>query len=158
PEEDCRSLTGADIDLCLTIRRALSPYVRFESDAADRCATATECTDPPEVIVGVLAGSISYTLYHVDGEVPDRDREECLERIAEFEFRPLLADAEEDTSLGWVRIDDMLRCDFTNESVYRDEYVLLSMRTDRWSFPSALLRATVAQRTQTFLEEKGRTR
>ncbi len=108
--------------------------------------------------MGVLSGSISYTLFHVDGEVPDHYREEFLERIEEFRFQPLTQESEEETSTGWVRIDDMLRWDFDNDSVYRDDYVLLSLRTDRWSFPAALLRATVAQRTETFLEEKGRTR
>lgn len=111
-----------------------------------------------EANVGVLAGSISYTLYHVDGEVPERYHEEFLERIEEFKFEPLLPDSEDDTSIGWVRVDDMLRWDFTKDSVFRGNYVLLSLRTDRWSFPAALLRATVAQRTAAFKEEKGRTR
>lgn len=112
----------------------------------------------PESNVGVLAGSISYTLYHVDGEVSERYHEEFLERIEEFKFEPLLPDSEDDTTIGWVRVDDMLRWDFTKDSVFRDNYVLLSLRTDRWSFPAALLRATVAQRTEAFKEEKGRTR
>jgi len=108
--------------------------------------------------VGVLTGSISYTLYHVEDEVNERYHEEFLSRIEEFQFQPLLPDAEDDFSAGWVRIDDMLRWDFNKENVFRGDYVLLSLRTDRWSFPAALLRATVAQRIDTFKEEKGRTR
>lgn len=108
--------------------------------------------------MGVLTGSISYTLYHVEGDIPERSREEFLERIVEFQFQPLLPDAEDDMTMGWVRVDDMLRWDFTNENVYRDQYLLLSMRTDRWSLPGALLRATLAQRLETFAAEKGRTR
>lgn len=108
--------------------------------------------------MGVLAGSISYTLYHVEDEVPERYHEEFLERIEEFQFRSLLAEDEDDFSAGWVRVDDMLRWDFTKDSVFRGDYVLLSLRTDKWSFPAALLRATVAQRIAAFKEQKGRTR
>lgn len=108
--------------------------------------------------MGVLTGSISYTVYHVEDEVPERYHAEFLERIEEFQFRPLLAEDEDDFSAGWVRVDDMLRWDFTKDSVFRGPYVLLSLRTDKWSFPAALLRATVAQRIANFKEEKGRTR
>lgn len=108
--------------------------------------------------MGVLAGSITYTLFHVDGEMPERFRDEFLERIVEFTFQPLLPEAEDDVTTGWVRVDDMLRWDFDTDSVFRGNYLLLSMRTDRWSLPGALLRATVAQRTETFAAEKGRVR
>lgn len=113
---------------------------------------------PLEVNVGVLTGSVSYTLYHVEDEVNERYHEEFLSRIEEFQFQPLLPDAEDDFSAGWVRVDDMLRWDFNKDNVFRGDYVLLSLRTDRWSFPAALLRATVAQRIDVFKEEKGRTR
>lgn len=108
--------------------------------------------------MGVLTGSISYTLYHVEGDVPERFREECMERIVEFQFQPLLPETEDDMTMGWVRVDDMLRWDFDNASVFRGEHVLLAMRTDRWALPSALLRATVAQRVEAFALEKGRVR
>lgn len=108
--------------------------------------------------MGVLSGSISYTLFHVEGDVKHMQRDELIGRIAEFEFQPLLPDSEEDMTMGWVRVDDMLRWDFTNESVFRGPYLLLSLRTDRWSLPAALLRATVQQRTDAFAAERGRTR
>ena len=106
--------------------------------------------------MGVLNGSITYTLFHVDGELPDRYTEEFLDKIREFEFRPLTPESEDDTSMGWVRVDDMLRWDFDKDSVFRAGHLLLSMRTDKWSLPGALLRATVAQRVEQFAAEKGR--
>lgn len=108
--------------------------------------------------MGVLSGSISYTLFHVEGDALDVTREEWLGRIAEFQFQPLLPDSEEDLSMGWVRVDDMLRWDFTKDAVFRDDYLLLTLRTDRWSLPAALLRATIQQRIDAFAVERGRVR
>lgn len=106
--------------------------------------------------MGVLQGSITYTLFHVEGELPERYEEAFLERIQEFAFQPLTPDAEEDTTMGWVRVDDMLSWEFSKDSVFRSGQLLLSMRTDKWSLPGALLRATVAQRVEQFAAEKGR--
>lgn len=106
--------------------------------------------------MGVLHGSITYTLFHVEGELPERYEEHFLERIEEFAFRPLEPTAEEDVSMGWVLIEDMLRWDFSKDAVFRDGHLLLAMRSDKWSLPGALLRATVAQRVEAFAAEKGR--
>lgn len=96
--------------------------------------------------MGARKGSISYSLFHVDGEPPADFREAYLEQIQEFAFRALTADAEEDVSHGWSVLDDMLSTDFSRDNVFIGEYLCLGMRTDRWALPGALLRAHVDKR------------
>lgn len=106
--------------------------------------------------MGVLNGSISYTLYHVDGDVSEGYEQAFLEKIEEFRFLPLTPDSEDDISMGWVQIGDMLRNDFSAGDVFMGDYLLLSLRVDRWSLPAALLKATIAQRAREYAEQKGK--
>lgn len=108
--------------------------------------------------MGVLNGSITYTLFYVDGELPDRYEEEYLEKIQEFAFQPLLPESEDDVSMGWVRVDNMLNWSLDRDSVFRADHLLLSMRSDKWALPGALLRASIAEREEHFATERGRTK
>jgi DNA recombination-dependent growth factor C len=96
--------------------------------------------------MGARKGSISYSLFHVDGEPPTDFREAYLDQIREFSFRALTPDSEEDASHGWSVLDDLLSAEFSRDNVFLGEYLCLGMRTDRWSLPGALLRAHVDRR------------
>ena len=109
--------------------------------------------------MGVLNGSISYALYHVDGALPDDFRDHFLERIEEFVFRPLTPDSPEDMSVGWVVVGELLNTTFSRENVFRgSDYLCLSLRVDRWSLPAALFKAVLTERVQRYCEEQGRAR
>lgn len=108
--------------------------------------------------MGARKGSISYTLYHVDGDLPAQHRAEFLERLNEFRFTPLTPEAEEDLTHGWVVLDDMLSVDFTPENTFLGDYLAVSMRTDRWAIPGALLKAHIEARTREVLAESGKAR
>lgn len=96
--------------------------------------------------MGARKGSITYSLFYVDGTPPTGFRESYLEQVREFAFRALTPESEEDTSHGWTALDDMLSTDFSKENVFVGEYICLGMRTDRWALPGALLRAHVERR------------
>lgn len=108
--------------------------------------------------MGAVRGSITYTLYSVEGDLPPGFQDEYLDRIAEFAFTELTPDAEEDTHHGWCVIDRMLDLEFTRESVYRGSYLALGLRVDKWSLPGALLKARIESESERWLAEKGRNR
>ncbi len=104
--------------------------------------------------VGARKGTISYSLFQIDGELPDSYRDHFLERIQEFRFTELTPESEEDIVHGWTVLDDLLNTDFTTDNVFLGEYVVLGMRTDRWSLPGALLKAHVERRTKEIMHEQ----
>lgn len=93
--------------------------------------------------MGASKGSISYLLYHVDGEPGDGFEAEALERIHEFRIQELRPDSDVDSLTGWCVLDDMLDTEFTRDKVFRGEYLTLGLRVDRWSLPGALLKARI---------------
>lgn len=106
--------------------------------------------------MGATSGSISYTLYYVDGELPDGYLASYLDQIEEFRFRELTPQSEEEESMGWVGISDLLSTNFTRDSVFQDSYLCLSMRMDRWSLPAALFRAKYDERANAEAEKRGK--
>lgn len=108
--------------------------------------------------MGARKGTITTSLFHVDGDVPRDYRDGYLEQIEEFRFQPLTPEAEEDLRHGWTTFDDMLSTDFTRENVFFEDYICLGMRTDRWAIPGALLKAHIARRTSEVLVEQGKAR
>lgn len=106
--------------------------------------------------MGATSGSISYTLYYVEGELPDDYKTDYLERIREFRFRELTPESEEEESLGWVQLAELLNTEFTRDAVFQNEYVCASMRMDRWSLPAALFRAEYDKRAAEEAEKRGK--
>ena len=103
--------------------------------------------------MGALKGSISYTLYYVEGTLEPGFVDAFMERIEEFRFRELTPESEDDMTFGWCRIDDMLRADIDRTGAFRGGYLTLGMRVDRWSLPGALLKARIAERQQQVMTE-----
>lgn len=108
--------------------------------------------------VGARKGTISYSLFHIDGELPDGYQDLFLERIQEFRFTELTPESEEDLVHGWTVLDDLLSTEFDKHNIYLGEYLVLSMRTDRWSLPGALLKAFVEKRTQEVMKEQNKSK
>ncbi|MFT6397893.1 MAG: DNA recombination-dependent growth factor C [Bradymonadia bacterium] len=108
--------------------------------------------------MGARKGSISYSLFHVDGEMPSDFRETFLEQIQEFAFRELTPEAEEDVSHGWSVMDDLLSVEFSKDNVFIGEYLCLGMRNDRWALPGALLKAHVERRIDEVKREHDKTK
>lgn len=103
--------------------------------------------------MGALKGSISYSLFFVDGEIPKGFSDSFMERIEEFRFQELSAESEDDFTTGWTVVGDMLDLDFTKTKVFRNEYLCLSLRVDKWSLPGALLKARIQQRGEDHMRE-----
>ncbi len=108
--------------------------------------------------MGAIAGSVSYTLYHVPGDIDAAFRDEAFERIARFWFRPLHPDMEEDTSTGWCDLDDILLDEARPATIFRDVYLCLGLRVDKWALPATLLKARVKRAEREYVEQTKRPR
>jgi DNA recombination-dependent growth factor C len=106
--------------------------------------------------VGVISGSVSYSTYHVQGSIETVGVDAAFEAITKYWFRPLLPDAEEETSVGWCDVDDLLAEAPSFPAIFRDGYLCLSIRADKWAIPSTLLKAHVARRERALLTEQSR--
>lgn len=106
--------------------------------------------------MGARKGTITYSLFYVQDDLPSDYRAMFLERIDEFRFAELTPESEEDLTYGWTVFDQMLSTDFTRDNVFLGEYLCLSMRTDRWSLPASLLKAHAAVREREVMEAQGK--
>ena len=108
--------------------------------------------------MGALNGTISYTLFHVEGDSPEPFRDTVTERLGAFAFEELRPDADEDFSVGWCVAGDLLDTTFTRENLFFEPYVCFSMRTDRWALPATLLKALTKRREEERMAERQTTR
>lgn len=105
-----------------------------------------------------LRGSLTYARFFVEGDLPDDFRERFMRAIRHRAMRPLEPDDEDLERSGWSRIGDATALDLSYEDVFWNEYIVLGMRTDRWSIPGPLLRARMREAEKAYLAKQGRDR
>lgn len=108
--------------------------------------------------MGVFQGSISYTKFTVQGDMPDNFVSAFVRRIRNRAFEPLQPDDEADRRWGWCSALDPFDLDLDHEKLFFNSYLNLGLRHDRWVVPSVLLKAQLAQAVRGALEKKGRER
>jgi DNA recombination-dependent growth factor C len=82
-------------------------------------------------------------------------REDYLDRIRLHRFRELIVDSDDDVSVGWVPIRNMLGEFTTPTIIFEQQYVVMALRIDKWSIPSALFKAMLNEEIEdTKREEK----
>lgn len=102
--------------------------------------------------MGAIAGTLSYKLFYVEGELDDDWKTQFLERIRKNSFKPLTPDNEDEVSEGWVPIDRPLHVnDFDLYTVLFDHFINLGFRQDKYSIPSGLLKAHVAEAEREYM-------
>ncbi len=106
--------------------------------------------------MGAITGSISYTRFHVIGDLPDDFRERFMGRIQHLTFRPLTVDEEIEERTGWCSVEQPLDLELDEDKVLFNEYLNLGLRTDRWRIPSSLLKARLRDQERAFMEQTGR--
>lgn len=110
--------------------------------------------------VGVLSprheSDVTYRIYY-DTREEREDVPDLLSRIAEFKFRELTADGDEELSFGWTCYGKPLSTDFLISEVRGNGLVRLTMRTDRWSLNRKRLKSMYQQALERYQEEHGTT-
>lgn len=100
-----------------------------------------------------LKGSVSCTLLRTDKKIDSIT--EARDAIAEYSFKPLLPESPNDESVGWV--DSLLSFDaewFTN--MLAGEYLLLSMRADKYSFSASQMRPYIEKKEFEHKKDSGK--
>ncbi len=104
--------------------------------------------------MGALKGTISFSKFHVRGELPDAFRDVFVDSVRLRAFRPLTVEEEERT--GWCSIENPLDCDLDHTRMYFNSYLNLGLRTDRWQIPSPLFKAHFGEAEREHLAKRGR--
>jgi hypothetical protein len=105
-----------------------------------------------------LKGSLSYSRFFVEGELPDDFRQRFMKAIRARVMRPLTADEDALERSGFCAIGEPFELELGYENVFYNEFINLGFRTDRWVLPGQLVRAKVREAEVAYLAKKGRER
>ncbi len=108
--------------------------------------------------MGALSGSISYSRFFVDGELPPDFRAVFTEAVQLACFQPLSPDEEEEESRGWVNIEHLLDWDFDPTKIFYNEYLNVALRIDKWRIPGNLLKAHCVEAERRWMRDQGKSR
>lgn len=103
-----------------------------------------------------LRGSLTYSRFFVDGEVPEDFREKYMRAIRLRAMKPLEADEEDLERSGWSKLAEPFELELKYDDVFYNEFIVLGFRTDRWQIPGPMLKARVREAEAAYLEKKGR--
>ena len=95
--------------------------------------------------MGALEGSLSFKTYYVEGEPPNDFQQNYLERLKRHFFQPLSPVGEDERTIGWVPVQETLAMDLKREQIFFNEYIVFGLRIDKWSIPTAWLKARMNQ-------------
>lgn len=104
--------------------------------------------------MGILANTVSICHFQVQGELPKEDLYSwTVKQLAAHRFNSIDQGSEE-LSVGWAHLDDPRLSDFTSPAVcWREHYLIFTLRRDKRSVPSAVLKAHVERAQEQFLAE-----
>lgn len=108
--------------------------------------------------MGALQGSISYSRFYVDGELPAKHRDVFTEAVQEGAFFPLDPDSDEEESRGWVNIAHPLDWDFDPHKLFFNEYLNVALRIDKWRIPGNILKAQCIEAERRWMLKQGKDR
>lgn len=103
--------------------------------------------------MGALQGTLTYKLFYIEEELPPDFLQTILERVRKRAFEPLDPEEEEEERYGWVPIENPLRVEFEHFNVVFDHFINLGLRHDKYTLPSALVKAHVAQSERDYMTQ-----
>ncbi len=105
-----------------------------------------------------LRGSLTYTRYYVEGDLPPDFEGKFGRAIRLRALKPLDPDEEALERTGWCRVGDPMEIELGHEDVFYNDYINLGLRTDRWAIPAPMLRAKLREASTVYLTKAGRER
>lgn len=105
--------------------------------------------------MGFASGLVSYQRFFIEGTFPTDLTDELLVAVQHKSFGRMPAGADE-TQIGWVGPRHLLENEIEARHIAFGRFVLLGVRIDRLSAPSAVVRSYVHIEEQTMLETSGR--
>lgn len=108
--------------------------------------------------MSALSGSLTYSRFFVDIAPPKDFRERYMRSIRHRVIEPLGPGDDALERVGFCCIGDPFELNLRHDTVIYDNFINLGVRSDRWVFPSALVKARVREAEAAYLEKKGRQR
>jgi hypothetical protein len=108
--------------------------------------------------VSALKGSLSYSRFFVNGELPSDFRTRYGKAIRLRAMKPLLPDEEATERSGWCVMGEPFETELEHGDIFWNEFVNLGFRTDKWAIPGSLLRSKMKEAEAAALGRKGRER
>lgn len=105
--------------------------------------------------MGALRGSITYSKFHVETELPKGFRDRFVETLRLRAFRPLDPKEDLDHRAGWCSIADPFDLELTHQKVFFNDYLNVGFRVDRWRIPSPLFKAAFRAAEREWLDKQG---
>ncbi|WP_136523284.1 recombination-associated protein RdgC [Geomonas ferrireducens] len=105
--------------------------------------------------MGILANTVSVCHFKVQGEIPQQQdlHDFVTKQLAANRFNPIDQGSEE-ISVGWAHLDDPRVSDFDSPAACcREHYFMFTLRRDKRSVPSAVLKAHLEKAQEEFLAE-----
>jgi recombination associated protein RdgC len=109
-------------------------------------------------ILGAFKGPLSYSRFYVRGNVDDVSYDRMVELIRLRAFEPLKLDDEESERFGWCSIQNPLDIDLDHQQIVFNSYINIGLRYDRWSIPSSMLKAHLAEAERDYKAKNKRER
>jgi len=107
--------------------------------------------------MGLSSGTLTFSRFYVQGDLPPRFPDFVNDRIRRFCFAGLDRSTEERT-LGWTSLDDVLDTDFSHANYALGDLIVFCLRIDRKTVPPSLLRIRTLALQNARLAETGRKR
>ncbi len=106
--------------------------------------------------MGILSTSASITRYIVRGEIKQPILENISQNLEKYKIREIDGKTEQ-FSIGWTCFDDPYHPNFMlNRSFIIANYLVFSMRLDKKTIPSKLVKKLFLEETQKRLQDTGR--
>ncbi len=107
--------------------------------------------------MGLLKGTISFSLYRLEGSLPESADDFINQQLRAFAFRSFALTSEE-KAIGWTSLENVLDTDFEGAKYIWGDNLMLAMRIDRKTVPPSLLKIKLLEAEQDFLAESGQKR
>lgn len=103
--------------------------------------------------MGILKDPVSFSRFHIRGELPDNFNNFFNEMIRRFAFEHSF---HAEKLSGWTSVDNVLDTEFKFANYAIGEYLVFSMRVDKKVIPPSLLKIRVLEEEKKALGESGK--
>ena len=90
--------------------------------------------------MGALSGTLTYKQYRVEGDLPEGFRDKFVEALQRDGFREINIDGDDDRSIGWVTVENLLDAQFSTEKLLFTHYLCVALREDVVKVPANTLK------------------
>jgi DNA recombination-dependent growth factor C len=106
--------------------------------------------------VGALSGSLSYSRFFVEGELPPDFKTLYTQAVQQRAFEPLEAESDDEERLGWCNIEHPLDMEFDQTKLFYNEYLNIALRVDKWRIPGGILKAYCTEYERKYLAKNNK--